>query len=92
MHKIWLGLGFAGLIANPVLAQDYSKNFAECAKELGLNPDAGYSQKIQSEGGRVLHKWWLQSDAQLAAFNDCVARKASLAPKPTATGRQRVSR
>jgi predicted Rdx family selenoprotein len=87
MHKIWFGLAFAAIMANPALAQDYQKNFAECVKELGLHPDTGYAQKVQSEGGRVLHRWYFQSDAQAAAFNDCVARKASLAPKPSGKGR-----
>jgi len=51
MHKIWFGLAFAAIMANPAPAQDYNKNFAECVKELGLNPDVGYAQRVQSEGG-----------------------------------------
>jgi hypothetical protein len=39
------------------------------------------------QDGRVLRRWYLRSEAQSAAFNDCVARKASLAPKPAAKGR-----
>jgi hypothetical protein len=92
MHRIWFGLAFAALIASPVPAQDYRKNFIECVKELGLNPDIGFAQKVQSEGGRVLRRWYFQSEAQAATFNDCVARKASLAPKPSATGTRRASR
>ena len=87
MHKIWFGLAFAAIAANPAPAQDYQRNFAECVKELGLQPDTGYAQKIQAEGGRVLRRWYFQSEAQAAVFNDCVSRKASLAPKPSANGR-----
>jgi hypothetical protein len=87
MHKIWFGLAFAAIIAEPALAQDYQRNFIECVKELGLHPDTSYERKIQSEGGRVLRRWYFQSEAQAAVFNDCVARKASLAPKPSAKGR-----
>jgi len=92
MRKIWFGLALAAIIANPAPAQDYRRNFAECLKELGFNPDVGYAPKIQSEGGRVLRRWYLYNEAQMAVLNDCVTRKASLAPKPTAKGRQRVSR
>ena len=76
MPKIWLGLAFAALIANPAPAQNYSKNFVDCAKELGLQPDIG-TQKLSD--GRVLRSWYFNSEAQEATFNDCVARKASLA-------------
>ena len=93
MHKIWFGLAFAALIAKPAPAQDYQKNFVECMKELGLHPDVGYAQRVQSDaGGRVLRRWYFQSEAQQAVFSDCVARKASLAPKPSAKGPPRVSR
>jgi hypothetical protein len=54
MHKIWLGLAFAVLIAKPVSAQDYSRNFVECAKELGMQPNVSYAQRLQSEPNRVL--------------------------------------
>jgi hypothetical protein len=92
-HKIWFGLAFAAIIATPALAQDYHKNFVECTKELGLRPDVGYAHRLQSDaGGRVLQRWYLQSEAQQAVFNDCVARKASLAAKPSAKGPARVSR
>ena len=39
MNKILFGLAFAVMIAGPVAAQDYRKNFAECTKELGLPAD-----------------------------------------------------
>jgi hypothetical protein len=86
-------------------ARNYQKNFIECVKELGLNPDVGFAQKIQSEGGRVLRRWYFQSEAQQATFNDCVSRKASLAPSllpgakfdevapvPESTGKQKSAR
>jgi len=93
MHKIWFALAFAAIMVNPASAQDYRKNFAECVKELGLEPDVGYTHKLQPEaGGHVLRRWYFRSDAQAAVFNDCVARKASLAPKPSAKGSPRVSR
>ncbi len=85
MQKVWFGLAFAAIIANPAPAQDYHRNFVECAKELGLDPDAGYTHKLQD--GRTLRRWYFRSEAQQATFNDCVARKASLAPKPAAKGR-----
>ncbi len=92
MRRIWFGLALATIIAEPAPAQDYQKNFIECVKELGLNPDVGFAQKIQAEGGRVLRRWYFQSEAQQATFNDCVARKASSAPKSSAKGPPRVSR
>jgi hypothetical protein len=93
MHKIWFGLAFAALIAKSAPAQDYQKNFVECAKELGLYADVGSDQKLQSDArGRALRRWYLQSEAQQAVFNDCVARKANLAPKPSAKGPPQVSR
>ena len=87
MQKVWFGLAFAAaaMIASPAPAQDYHRNFVECAKELGLDPDAGYTHTLQD--GRTLRRWYLRSEAQSAAFNDCVARKASLAPRPAAKGR-----
>jgi hypothetical protein len=92
MYRIWFGLAFASIVVNPASAQDYRKNFAECVKELGLQPDPSYSHKIQSEGGRVLRRWYFHSEAQAAVFNDCVARKASLAVKPGAKGQPGGSR
>jgi len=94
MRKIWFGLAFAAIIVNPASAQDYHKNFAECAKEVGLFFDPSYTHKLQSggDGGRVLRRWYFHSEAQQATFNDCLARKASLAAKPSPKGPQRVSR
>jgi len=93
MHRIWIGLAFAIVIAKPVSAQDYRRNFVECANELGLQPDANYTHRLQPEaGGRVLRRWFFHSEAQQTVFNDCVARKASLAPKPSARGPLRVPR
>jgi hypothetical protein len=40
----------------------------------------------------VIRGWRVQSEAQQAVLNDCVARKASLAGKPSAKGAPRVSR
>jgi hypothetical protein len=92
MHKIWFGVALAALIAGPAPAQDYNKNLVECMREAGLHPDPGYAQKLQSDAAhRTLHMWYLQSDAQAAFINDCVARKAKLAPKPSRNGRQRAS-
>jgi hypothetical protein len=42
MRKIWFRLAFAAfaaIIAEPAPAQDHHKNFVECTKELGLQPD-----------------------------------------------------
>jgi hypothetical protein len=88
MHKIWFGLVFAAIAVNPASAQDYRKNWAECVKELGLEPDPSYAHKIQSEGGRELRRWYFRSEAQAAVFNDCVARKASLTSKPAGNVRE----
>jgi len=35
MYKIWFGLAFAAIVVSPASAQDYHKNWIECAKELG---------------------------------------------------------
>jgi hypothetical protein len=90
MYKILVGLTFAAIVANPASAQNYSKNWIECAKELGWQPDP-LVQKLSS--GRTLTKWnWTYNEAQVAAHSDCVARKARLAPQPPATRQPRVSR
>jgi hypothetical protein len=91
MYKICLALAFASMVVGPASAQDYRKNFAECVKELGLQPDPSYTHKVESTG-RTLRRWYFHSEAQAAVFNDCVARKASLADKPGAKGQPRVSR
>jgi hypothetical protein len=78
MRKIWFGLAFAAfgaIIAEPAPAQDHHKNFVECTKEFGLQRDPN-AQRLQD--GRVLRRWHLHSEAQAAAFNDCVTRKANL--------------
>ena len=50
MRKIWFGLAFAAMLAEPAPAQDYSRNFVECTKELGLQADPNYPQRLQSDG------------------------------------------
>src|SRR5271170_7481509 len=76
MNKIWFGPAFAVMIAGPVPAQDYRKNFAECTKELGLPADPGSNPQKLSDG-HLLRRWNLHSEAQEAAFTDCLTRKAS---------------
>ena len=75
MRKIWFGLAFAVIIAGPAPAQDHHRNFVECTQELGLQADAGNPQKLSTGG--TLQKWYFHSEAQQAAFSDCVARKAT---------------
>jgi len=89
MHKILIGMALAALITTPALAQDYRKNFIECLKELGLTPDPSYNLKLQD--GRTARRWYLHSEAQQAVLNDCVARKANLAAKPSPKGASRTS-
>jgi hypothetical protein len=88
MYKICFGVALAALVASPSLAQNYNKNWVECAKELGWQID--HVQKLSD--GRTLQMWTWQNEAQQATFNDCVARKASLASKPSGNVRQRSSR
>jgi hypothetical protein len=76
-----VGLALAAMIGSPALAQNYHKNFVECATEMGLNPDPSYTHKLKSDG-RTARRWYFHSEAQAAVFNDCVARKA-LAAKPS---------
>jgi hypothetical protein len=74
-------------------AQDYNRNLIECLNELGLHPDPSYAQKLQSDPAhRTLRMWYPQSEAQFAVVNDCVVRKANLAPKPSAKRPPRGSR
>ncbi len=80
MRKILVGLAFIALISKPALAQDYHKNFRECAKEHGLYLDVAYTHKLQN--GRVLRRFRAHGTAQMTAFNDCLARKASLPSEP----------
>jgi hypothetical protein len=81
MYKMLSALALAAAVAQPALAQDHRRNFIECARELGLNPDATASHKLQS--GATLRAYQLHSEAQLAVLNECVVRKASLANKPS---------
>jgi hypothetical protein len=90
MYKIWFGLAFAAIVVNSASAQDYRKNLTECVKEVGLAPDP-YTHKIQSDG-REHRKVYYHSEAQAAVLNDCAARKASLASKPSDSGKLRASR
>jgi hypothetical protein len=75
MYKIWLGLAFIAVIAQPALAQDYRKNFHACAKETGMWRDTAYTHKLQN--GRVAVRYRANGQAQQTAFHDCLARKAS---------------
>ena len=61
----------------PAPAQNYGRNVVECAKELGLQADGGSPYKLSD--GRMSRRWYFHSEAQEAAFNDCVSRKAHLA-------------
>jgi hypothetical protein len=58
----------------PASAHDPRRNFAECAKEMGLMRDPSDAMKLQS--GRTIRRWRLNTEAQMMTFNDCVARKA----------------
>jgi hypothetical protein len=93
MHKICFGVAFAALLVHPASAQDYHKNFRECAKEFGLYADTSYTHKLQADaGGRRLRRWYFRGEAQRLAFEDCLVRRSKLAPQPSAKGTQRVSR
>jgi len=85
MHKIWFGLAVTAIVVNPASAQDYRKNFHECAKETGMWRDTAYTHKLQD--GRVAGRYRANGQAQQTAFHDCLARKAS-----SARGAQGVSR
>ena len=81
-------MALAAVIAKPTTAQDYRKNFNECAREFGLYLDNSYTHKLQPDaGGRVLRRWYFHSEAQRMAFDTCLVRKASLAPRPSAKSR-----
>jgi hypothetical protein len=87
MHKICFGVAFAAFIVHPAAAQEYHKNFRECAKEFGLYPDTSYTHKLQADaGGRTLRRWYFRGEAQRLAFEDCLVRKAKEAPKQSAGG------
>ena len=87
MYKILVGLAFAAIAATPAPAQDYRKNWVECARELGWHPEQ--FQKLSD--GRTLSMWRWHNEAQQAAHNDCIARKASQGVKPSGNARQRTS-
>jgi hypothetical protein len=73
MRKIWLALvGGAAIIPAPAVAQS---SVIECAKE------SGGIQIITSD--RRQFRWYFPSDMLTARFNDCVARRAALAPQPS---------
>jgi hypothetical protein len=59
----------------PAPAQNDRKNVVDCANELGLQVDPGNPYKLSD--GRVSRRWYFHSEAQEAAFSDCVTRKAS---------------
>ena len=80
--------GIYAFVAGPATAQDYNKNFVECATGLGMYPDAG-TWKLSD--GRVLRKWYIYDEHQQAAFSDCVARKASFARNPSVSRKPRAS-
>jgi len=85
MHRIWFGIAVTASAVGPAPAQDYNKNLVECLREIGLNPDPGYAQKLQSDPAhRTLRMWYVRSEAQQAVINDCVTRKASLARSQSA--------
>ena len=44
MRKFWFGLAFAAMLISPASAQDYHRNWVECAKELGWQLD--HTQKL----------------------------------------------
>jgi hypothetical protein len=90
MYRIWFALASAAVVVNPASAQNYNKNWVECAKELGWQPVPSATRKLSD--GRTLTLSSPHSEAQQAAFNDCVARKASLAAKPGAKGQRGVLR
>jgi hypothetical protein len=78
MRKSWFGLAyaaFAAIIAEPAPAQDHHKNFVECTKELGLQIDPN---ALRLQDGRVSRRWYLHSENQQMAFQDCVDRKTNL--------------
>jgi len=76
MLRIWLGLPLVAAFApEPALAQNYNKNWYECVHELGLS-------EVVRPSGDHLRQFRLNSEQQMMVFNDCLARKARLAPAP----------
>jgi hypothetical protein len=87
MYKILFGLAFTAIVVNSASAQDYRRNWVECARELGWQPE-----RIQNlSDGRKLSMWRWHNEAQQAAHNDCIARKARQGAKPSGNARQRTS-
>jgi hypothetical protein len=92
MRKILLVVALVALMADVAPAQDYRRNVASCLQELGLQADPSYEQKLRSEQGRTLRRWYFHSEAQQMAFNNCVTRKASVAQPVSAKAPSRVAR
>jgi hypothetical protein len=83
MLKIRFGLALLAIImAEPALAQNYNRNFLECAKQLGAVEDVRPS-------GDHLRMFHFNSEQQHIAFMDCVARKAKETPAATTKRPQR---
>jgi hypothetical protein len=62
IYKIWFGLTFAAIVITPASAQNYNKNWVECAKELGWQPVPSGTRKLSD--GRTLTLWSPHSEAQ----------------------------
>jgi len=74
MRKICLALVcVAATMPVPAAAQN---NVIDCAKASG-------GIQIPTSNPREF-RWYFPNEALTARFNDCVARKAALAPKPSA--------
>ena len=72
MCKVWLALvSVAAIIPAPAVAQN---NVIECAKATG-------GIQIQTSDPHQF-RWYFPNEALTARFNDCVARRAALAPAP----------
>ena len=85
MLKMWGGLPLVAVItAGSAQAQNYNKNWYECAHELGLS-------EVVRPSGDHLRQFRLNSEQQMMVFNDCVAKKAKLAPTPLPQTPQRAS-
>jgi len=51
MQKVLVVLALAVIISTPVPAQNYNKNFAECAKEVGFNPAKLHTKTVRWANG-----------------------------------------
>ena len=79
MLKMWFGVLLVAVItAEPALAQSYNKNWYECAHELGLG-------EVVRPSGDHLRQFRLNSEQQMMVFNNCLAKKAKLAPTTPTT-------